>query len=79
MEIGNQILPFQNFEKAIQNAQQQNKTDSHNRLVFLEQNNELLPIQFVVIGHLAVNKIKGTANNQKFDKKYKELFSFVRY
>ena len=78
MEIRNQILPFQNFEKPIQNTQQQDKTDSRNRLVFFEQNDEFFPIQFVVVGQLVVNKIKGTANNQKFDKKYKELFSFVR-
>ena len=79
MEKGNQILPFQNFEKSIQNAQQQDETDSRNGLVFLEQNDEFLPIQLVVIRQLVVNKIKSTTNNQKFDKKYKELFSFVRY
>ena len=67
MEIKNQILPFQDFEKSIQNAQQQDETDSRNRLVFLEQNDKLFPIQFVVIGQLTVNKIKGTTNNQKFD------------
>ena len=67
MEIKNQILPFQDFEKPIQNAQQQDKTDSRNRLVFLEQNDEFFPIQFVVMGQLTVNKIKRTTNNQKFD------------
>ena len=67
MKIRNQILPFQNFKKTIQNTQQQDKTDSANRLVFLEKNNEFLPIEFIVIDQLIVNKIKGTANNQKFD------------
>ena len=50
MKIRNQILPFQNFEKSIQNTQQQDKTDSGNGLIFFEKNNEFLPIQFVVIG-----------------------------
>ena len=67
MEIQNQVLPFQNLEKTIQNAQQQDKTDSNNRLIFLEQNEEFFPIQFVVIGKLIVNKIKCSTNNQDFD------------
>jgi hypothetical protein len=67
MQIGNQILPFQNFEKAIQNAQKQDEGYSANGIIFMEQNDELLPIQFVVIGELIVNKIKCASNNQDFD------------
>ena len=78
MEIKNQILPFQDFEKSIQNAQQQDETDSRNRLVFLEQNDKLFPIQFVVIGQLVVNKIKRTTNNQEFDYKKEKLLRFGR-
>jgi hypothetical protein len=69
MEIQNQVLPFQNFEKPIQNAQKQEKGNSTKRIIFLEQNDELLPIEFVIIGKLIVNKIKRTTNNQDFDYK----------
>jgi hypothetical protein len=33
----------------------------------MKENQEFLPVQFVVVGQLIVNKIKGTAYNQKFD------------
>lgn len=69
MKIGNQILPFQNFEKTIQNAQKQEKGYSANRIIFLKQNEELLPIEFVVIRQLTIDKIKSSANNQEFDYK----------
>ena len=69
MKIGNQILPFQNFEKSIQNAQKQDKGNSANRIIFMEQNDELLPIEFVVIRQLTIDKIKSSANNQEFDYK----------
>jgi len=67
MKIGNQILPFKDFKEAIQNAQKQNKADSQNRLILLKQHQKFFPVQFVVVGQLIVNKIKGTAYNQKFD------------
>ena len=40
-------MPFQNFEKTIQNTQKQEENNSAKRIIFLEQDNEFLPIELL--------------------------------